>query len=94
MAPKLARAIFSLVVPRDARDGILRDLDEVFERKRAVGGEAAARRWYRREVLSFAWRFATVPSGVFAESLNKVGVRPAVAKARRTRRWCDTKSLT
>lgn len=58
MTPKLARAILSRVLPIDVRDGILRDLDEVFERKHAADGAAAARQWYRREALSFAWRFA------------------------------------
>lgn len=55
--PRFWHAILKRALPADVRDAVLRDLDEVFQLKSAQHGEAAARRWYRREALSFSWRF-------------------------------------
>lgn len=55
--PPGARSLLRRALPRDLRDAILLDLDEVFQRRVASDGMAAARRWYWRETMSFTWRF-------------------------------------
>ena len=55
--PRVARLVIRLTVPRDVRDAVLADLDEVYRARVASDGPAAARTWYRREALSFSSRF-------------------------------------
>ncbi len=56
--PRIARALLGVSIPRALRSTVLRDLDEVFDKKVREIGAAAAARWYRREAASCAWRFA------------------------------------
>ncbi len=55
--PLAARALLLCALPRDVRDAILLDLDEVYQRRVDADGVTAARRWYWREAMSFTWRF-------------------------------------
>lgn len=65
--PRWSVSLLRRTLPADVRDGILHDLDEVFQRMCTEHGVAAAERWYQREARSFAWRFLRerlrVPSG-------------------------------
>jgi predicted permease len=45
------------VLPRDDRGPLLEELDRMWERKVERHGAARAKRWYRREVVSFAVRW-------------------------------------
>jgi predicted permease len=51
--PRLAVRLLRLFIPADARAEILGDLAERFARRKERHGERAARRWYRRQVVSF-----------------------------------------
>ena len=55
--PSMAKSLLRRALPRDVRDTILVDLDEVFQRRANADGATAARRWYWRETMSFTWRF-------------------------------------
>jgi len=56
--PRLARALLCRSLDAADRDAILAELDEMFELRRAEKGVAAARRWYWRQVPSFALRLS------------------------------------
>jgi hypothetical protein len=56
--PALARWILERSVPADVCDAVAGDLDEMFAHDCRASGLAAARWRYRRQVLSFAARFA------------------------------------
>jgi hypothetical protein len=55
--PRLARRLLELVLPPDAREHIIDDLDEVYRHRCQQRTVARARRWYWRETLSFSSRF-------------------------------------
>ena len=55
--PRVARALLAAAIPRELRATVLRDLDEVFDRKSREAGAPAAAAWYRREAAACAWRF-------------------------------------
>lgn len=55
--PRWAAALLRRTLPTDIRDGILHDLDEVFQRLCAEQGPKTATQWYAREARSFSWRF-------------------------------------
>ena len=55
--PRLAKSLLARALPNDARDHVLGDLEEVFQRKLATDGVRSARTWYWREAISFAARF-------------------------------------
>jgi predicted permease len=55
--PALARRALELALPSDAREQIVEDLNEVYDRVRREQSEAAARTWYWRQTVSFAVRF-------------------------------------
>ncbi len=55
--PRLTRAWLRRCLPADQRDGILGDLEEVFERDARQSGAATARRQYRRKARALASRF-------------------------------------
>ena len=52
MVPTAFRWIVRALAPRDLRGVLLDDLDEAFAKRAAAEGEAAARRWYRRQALT------------------------------------------
>jgi putative ABC transport system permease protein len=55
--PRRAAWLLRRIVPRDMRDDVLADLEELCARRSARHGAAAARRWYRAQVCSYAVRF-------------------------------------
>ena len=55
--PDLARRLLALALPDDAREHIVQELDEVYERLCERDGNRQARRWYWREALSFSGGF-------------------------------------
>jgi hypothetical protein len=52
------RYVLERCVPEELRESVSADLDEVFAQRVGERGERDAARWYRREALSFAGRFA------------------------------------
>ena len=56
--PRLARSFLSNALPPDARDGIVGDLDEVFQQRCSRGSALAARLWYWSQALAIAVRFS------------------------------------
>ena len=67
--PRVARGILLRALPADAREDVDGDLHELYARRRAEHGAAAANFWYWRETLSFSMRF-------IAERLRRVVRRP------------------
>jgi hypothetical protein len=55
--PRVTRSVLRRALPRDVRDSISGDLDEVFARDSEAIGAPAARRKYRRKAVSLAGRF-------------------------------------
>jgi putative ABC transport system permease protein len=55
--PNLARRLLKRAIPRDSREHIIDDLDEVYLRLCADKGTARARSWYWREALVFSAAF-------------------------------------
>ncbi len=55
--PRVARWLLSKLVPADARDAVLGDLEEVYGRRRIERGRLRADAWYAVEAVSFAGRF-------------------------------------
>ena len=55
--PRLPRALLRTVLPDEERDAVDGDLHELYLRRRASSGAAAAAAWYALETLSFAMRF-------------------------------------
>ena len=51
-------ALLALALPAWARDHIMGDLDEELGRRTAGIGRGAALRWYAREAVAVAWRYA------------------------------------
>jgi predicted permease len=78
-SPRLARTLLTLALPRDVRDEIVGDLEEVFQRRCLNNGAVGARIWYYREALSFAARFqvdrlgehARMPRGATVMSISR-----------------------
>lgn len=58
MPPKRSRRLLERVLPDDVRDGIVGDLEEVFQAKVQAWGPTRAGLWYRGQVLSLSARFA------------------------------------
>ena len=57
--PRLAHRLIRSALPKDRRDDITGDLDEVFRRRSHDRGRLRARLWYWREALMFSGRFLT-----------------------------------
>lgn len=57
-APKRSRRFLERALPDDVRDGIVGDLEELFQAKAEAWGPTRARLWYRGQVLSLSTRFA------------------------------------
>lgn len=55
--PRVARWIVERALPRDVRDDVTGDLDEMFRRTRERRGPLRARLWYWRQTLSFSGHF-------------------------------------
>ena len=49
--PRLTRALLSLLVPPEDREFLVADLDDAFARRVREAGPAAARRWYRAQLV-------------------------------------------
>jgi hypothetical protein len=56
--PRVSRWLLSHVVPLDARDTVLGDLEEVHHERARTLGPRRARAWYRRQAISFSLHFA------------------------------------
>jgi hypothetical protein len=59
-SPRFARRVLSAVAPRREARVIEGELQEDFLLRVGRDGEASARRWYRRQVWGFVWRWAVV----------------------------------
>ncbi|MDF1504491.1 ABC transporter permease [Roseisolibacter sp. H3M3-2] len=75
--PALLRALLRRVVPLDERNAVDGDMYELYAARHADEGPGAAARWYRRETLSLALRFAVDRVGRVLRSLANGGATPS-----------------
>jgi predicted permease len=57
-SPRLARRLLSAVLPADARNAIVGDLEEVYRRRSRDAGRVRAQGWYWREAAAFSLCFS------------------------------------
>jgi putative ABC transport system permease protein len=76
--PRLAKFLLTRALPRDVRDDVSGDLEEVYHRDRAAAGALRARARYWGKALSFTGHFLAerlIPASAFSVLDLKLGVR-------------------
>lgn len=56
-SPRVARWIVARALPRDVREHVSGDLEELFRRRRLADGRLSAHLWYWRQAASFSFQF-------------------------------------
>jgi putative ABC transport system permease protein len=82
--PGLSTSLLRRILPADASDDVLADLEELYRQRAARDGARRARRWYRAQVLSYATRFGI-------EGMRRVLRRGEGPRGRLSVSWLDWK---